>query len=164
MGLDGTLKALIVEDDPYWKTWFSSNLERMNADVAVHVADSIEKARKRLEENGDYDLIVCEQTWNGKSEGLDFWKSLQSKNSKIPFVLTSAVGDLNFIESRATEGPHPLCLEKNQAKDHFRRLIRQMVTAAATPALIKKVSAKTPESSALSERDQQLQQIVDCFW
>lgn len=164
MEVGESMKALVVENDPYWRDWFSASLERLRGDVSVHVADSIETAKRRLDENSDYDLIICDQFLEGKTTGLDFWKTLREGNSEIPFVLTSAHAGRepaghNVYRIGVDGIDLPPYLDKGHAKEHFRRLVAQMIKRSHPCKNIDVMG-----EAKMGGMDQQLQQVVECFW
>ncbi len=107
------MKVLLVDDHPLILAALQSVIRGLGDDVTVRGADSERAARKALEADADYDLLLLDLQL-GASDGFEFLTDLRSEYPALPIVVVSAsdrasdviraidAGAMGFVPKRAS--------------------------------------------------------------
>ncbi len=84
----GTMRILLVEDEPKVSAFISQGLRESGYEVEVAFDGNI---GKRLASKGDHDLIILDVIVPGMN-GLDLCKAIRSSGSSVPVLMLTALG------------------------------------------------------------------------
>jgi hypothetical protein len=157
------LRALVIEDDPFWSSWFTSMIKSLDKAAQISVVDSVTSAERAVGAAPMFDLIVCDHLLRGNRTGLDFYRELQKQRSTTPFLLTSGLTreQIDAIMENDNECASPIFIDKQSCNEGFREIVTQMI---ASPTEKNLVPAETDPMLVLMARDRQLQEVVEMFW
>jgi DNA-binding response OmpR family regulator len=132
-------RVLVLEDD--WE--LSAVIERvlrsidstLSLDWATSAEDAIEHLKTNLQ-NGSfppYDLIVADIFLDGKSTGIDFWRTCQELFPETPVLITSALSLDRFFTTVGRQCISPPYLQKPFSINECKNMFESMLSYASKP-------------------------------
>jgi len=114
----GPSRVLVVEDDLELSTVIERVLRSIDSNVDMDWVTSVECAIGQLEKIllqrtlPTYDLIVIDIFLDGKSTGIDFWRTCQDLFPDTPVLITSALSLERFFATIGRDSISPPYLQK----------------------------------------------------
>lgn len=111
-------RVFVLEDDLELSTVIERILRSIDSTICLDWATSAEGAIEQLkiiESQGagiPYDLIVADIFLDGKSTGIDFWRTCQELFPQVPVLITSALTLDRFFSTVGTQSICPPYLQK----------------------------------------------------
>jgi CheY-like chemotaxis protein len=132
-----TPKILVVEDDLELSLVIEKVLRSIDNTLHLDWATSAEAAIEHLERNlvdessRPYDLIIADIFLDGRSTGIDFWRTSQELFPNTPVLITSALSLDRFFSTIGTESISPPYLQKPFTLGECKQALETMLKYSA---------------------------------
>jgi len=134
------LSVLVVEDDRALANLLEQVLQSIEPRIHVDRTASAEGAIALLKRNEGssrgypYDLVLADISLEGERSGIDLWKLCQEKFSRMPIVVTSAMGTDKFLHAIGPNAISPAFLPKPFFIGECRQMLEGMLRYSKSQA------------------------------
>jgi DNA-binding response OmpR family regulator len=113
---EGRKRVLVVEDDGALEHFWGFVLERIDPDMEMVWAESVEEAEnliaKEHDRGRDFDLVIADIYLLGGKTGLQLWEKHRNELGAPPFIVTSSLSTGQFMKAGGSEPGLPCYLQK----------------------------------------------------
>lgn len=127
-------RVFVLEDDLELSTVIEKVFKSIDSHLILDWATSVEAAVDTLEQfmtidsDAPYDLIVADIFLDGRSTGIDFWRTCQEWFPETPILITSALSLDKFFATVGMHSISPPYLQKpfspSECKQVFESMLR----------------------------------------
>jgi response regulator of citrate/malate metabolism len=130
------LRVFVLEDDLELSTIIECVLRSLDSKISLDWATSAEVAIHELKEvissrvSIPYDLIIADVFLDGKSTGIDFWRTCQELFPEVPVLMTSSLSFDRFFSTVGRESISPPYLQKPFTAYECKHMLKSMLAYA----------------------------------
>lgn len=143
---DRAIRVLHVDDEPAVTGLTATVLERVDGDLTVETATSVEQGLERLRRE-PFDCIVSDYVMDGR-DGLAFLRAVRGRGSELPFILYTGRGS-EEVASEAIAAGVTDYLQKTTGQEQYELLANRIRLAVEERRARRRLDERTRELETL---------------
>jgi len=92
-------RILVIEDDVLLQSVLLEVLHRIDGSFELTWVKSVDAAWDKMNEGKKFDLIIADVMLEGKLTGIDFWRTLGTRDRSTPLVLISSCSEYEVLRT-----------------------------------------------------------------